>query len=242
MPDFVLNPWWKGLRWWIAWGCVALMVLPVSAADSGNAMLYAKGSVLVNGKPVTDSSALAPGNTVETGEGASASITVAGSTLMVAAKSQLTFQPEVITLQHGAVSVGTSSRMRVQIGCLKVTPVGATWTKYEVVDVSGVAKVAARKESVFVENGSRLQASSASKTAGNGSQTLTEGHEATRDETCAVGKQGAPTAGAQPFYTQPYFIYGTIAAAAVFTVWILWPCDDPVSPSAPASSSGNNCN
>jgi hypothetical protein len=228
----------------MAWGCIVLLAVPASAADSGNALLYAKGSVLVDGKAVTDSSAVAPGNAVQTGENSSASITVAGSTVMVAANSQLTFQPDAITLQHGAVSVGTSSRMRVKIGCLEVTPVGAIWTKYEVVDASGVAKVAARKESVLVENGSRLQAASNSKAAGGGSQTLSEGHEAARDETCAVEKhpQTAPVSGTQPFYAQPYFLYGTIAAAAVFTVWILWPCDDPVSPSAPASSNGNNCN
>ncbi len=231
------------LRWWIAWSCALLLAFPVDAADSGSALLYARGAVLVDGKPVTDTVALFPGSSVQTNENSSANITAAGSTLMVSPKSQLAYAADSINLQHGGVAVATSARLKVRIGCLTVAPVSGNWTRYEVADVSGLVKVAAKKENVAVESGSALAAASKAPASAAADMTLTEGHETAREESCEPPEhsQTARPAAVYPFYTSPYFLYGTIGAAAGFTTWILWRCDDPVSPSSPASSSGNGC-
>jgi hypothetical protein len=229
MASSVKNPLWQALQSCIAWVCVLLLLLPASVADSGGTLLYAQGSVLVNGKAVTDSIALFPGNTVQTGVDSSASITLAGSTLMLSANSRMTFQPDTISLQEGAVTVGTSSRISLRDGCLKVTPVGTNWTKYEVVDLTKLAKVTAQKESITVESTSGLTASS--RPSGAAAATLNEGQETRSDKTCA------------PSEHRPYWIYGAAAGAAGgFLAWILLRCDAPVSPSTPASPSGSNCN
>jgi hypothetical protein len=220
--------------------CVLLLVVPAQATDPGGAMLYAKGTVQVNGKPVTDAIAIMPGDTVHTGDGSSANITATGATMMLGPNTDLTYKPDVIALVHGGVAMGTSSKMRVTLGCINVTPSGTNWTRYEVVDVSGVAKVAARTESVIVENTS-LKAISSKSGGSPAGMTLSEGQETVRDEYCAAKSEPAATAISTPFYTSPYFIYSMIGVAAGFTTWILLKCDNPVSPSSPGSSGGSGC-
>ena len=60
------------------------------------------------------------------------------------------FQGNFLTLEHGSVSVGTSTEMSVHVNCLKVEPLSNDRTQYDVTDVSGKVEVAANKNDVKI--------------------------------------------------------------------------------------------
>ena len=68
--------------------------MPVSlwAADSGAAMLYAKGATWINGAAVPRTSAIFPGDLVQTRTDSAASINASGSNVVVLADSLVKFE------------------------------------------------------------------------------------------------------------------------------------------------------
>ncbi len=94
--------------------------------------------------------------------------------------SLLEFYGTSLSLEHGSVSVGTSHGVSVTVGCITIVPVSAAFTQYEIIDVDGNIKIAARKDDV------RLDVAAHGKTpkdvSGTQAGTLREGEETTRHE------------------------------------------------------------
>src|SRR5271166_185083 len=172
----------SGLRSFIS--CIMVLLLPLSlmAADTGSAILHSEGGVWLNGSEISGSTAVFPGDSVETKPGFVANIDAEGSSVLIQPESIVKFEGSFLSLEHGSVSVGTSTLMGVHVNCIKVDPITTERTQYEVADISGTVKVAARKNDVNItQNGGALRKPTAQSEVSQ-SATVHEGETASRDE------------------------------------------------------------
>ena len=214
--------------------CVLVVLFPFSlfAADSNAAMLYTNGPTWVNGTHVPRaSSAIFSGDLLQTRSDSVADINQPGSTVQVLSDSLVQFEGSAVKIDHGAVRVTTSKSMATTAGDVKVTPTSNAWTEFNVTDVDGTVRIAAKKGDVTVSDG-------------KGTTILAQGHETTRDESSdnstdkSNRKNRKRNAGAAPGATggalnSPLAVGIGGAAALGITVWVLAKDDDPVSPAKP---------
>jgi hypothetical protein len=215
-------------------GCVLAVLFPFSlfAADSNAAMLYINGPAWVNGAHVPrPSSAIFSGDLLQTRRDSLANINQPGSTVTVASDSLVQFEGTSVRIDHGGVTVSTSKGMATTAGDVRVAPASNAWTEFNVVDVDGTVKIAARKGDLTISDG-------------NQTVTLAQGQETTRDETTdnpsdkKSKKRRKEQAGASPgasggVLNSPIAV--GIAGGAVIgvTTWVLLQSDNPASPAKP---------
>jgi hypothetical protein len=215
--------------------CVLLLMMPGSlmAADSGTAMLYADGAAWLNGSHVPKSSAIFAGDLVQTRSDSAANIHAPGSSVTVLGDSLVQFEGASLKVEHGGVSVSTSKGLATTAGDVKVAPASNAWTEFNVTDTDGTVRIAARKGDLFV-------------TDDNGTVTLAQGQETTRDEQTqqtdnsnnnkkkkrAAGAGAAPAAGGGAL-SSPIAVGVGAAAIVGVTTWVLLQGSNPVSPSQP---------
>jgi len=215
-------------------GCVLAVLFPFSlfAADSNAAMLYINGPAWVNGAHVPrPSSAIFSGDLLQTRRDSLANINQPGSTVTVASDSLVQFEGTSVRIDHGGVTVSTSKGMATTAGDIRVAPASNAWTEFNVVDVDGTVKIAARKGDLTISDG-------------NQTVTLAQGQETTRDETTdnpsdkKSKKRRKEQAGASPgasggVLNSPIAV--GIAGGAVIgvTTWVLLQSDNPASPAKP---------
>jgi len=211
--------------------CVLMLIVPATlfAADSGAAMLYANGAAWLNGSHVPNSSAIFAGDLVQTRSDSAANIHAPGSSITVLGDSLVQFEGSSLKVEHGGVSVSTSKSVAATAGDVRVTPVSNAWTEFNVTDIDGTVRIAARKGDVTV-------------TDDNGTVTLAQGQETTRDEQSDQSdkkkKNKKPAAGAVPaagggVLNSPIAIGVAGAAVVGVTTWVLLQSTNPVSPSTP---------
>lgn len=214
--------------------CVLMVLFPYSsfAADSNAAMLYVNGPTWVNGAHVPrSSSAIFSGDLLQTRSDSVANINQPGSTVTVQADSLVQFERSSVRIDHGGVTVATSKGMTTTAGDVKISPASNEWTEFNVVDVDGTVRIAARKGDVTIDDGDKTV-------------TLAEGQETTRDETSNTSsdkgskKRRKQAAGATPgakggVLNSPVAI--GIAGGAVIgvTTWVLLQSENPASPAKP---------
>ncbi len=216
-------------------GCVLLFLFPYSlfGADSNAAMLYTNGPAWVNGSHVPRaSSAIFSGDLLQTRSDSVANINEAGSSITVHSDSLIQFDLSSVRIEHGAVTVSTSKGVGTLAGDVKVTPASFSWTEFNVSDVDGVVRIAARKGDLTIDDG-------------NGVFTLQQGQETTRDEQSGTttdkdGKKkkkrqqyGAAPAAGGGVLSSPIAIGVGAAAIAGITTWVLVKNDNPASPTKP---------
>ncbi len=212
--------------------CVLLLTFPASlfAADSGAAMLYATGAAWVNGSHVPNASAIFAGDLVQTRSDAAANINAPGSSITVLGDSLVQFEGASLKVEHGGVAISTSKGVAASAGDVKVAPASNSWTEFNMTDVDGTVKIAARKGDLNV-------------TDDNGTTTLAQGQETTRDEQSDQssdskkknkkrGTGAAPAAGGG-ILDSPLAIGIGGAVIVGVTAWVLIRNDNPVSPSEP---------
>lgn len=211
---------------------VILFPLSVLAADTGSAVVHSKGGVWVNGAEVMDSTSIFPGDLLETKPGFVAELDAEGSSVLIRPESIIKFQGTFLSLEHGSVSVGTSTAMSVHVNCIKVEPVSNERTQYDVTDVSGTVQVAALKNEVNITQGGALRKASPESNSSQ-SATVHEGQTATRVEATACGAALRPgSAGSAP--NMKWIEIGGGAGAGVLILCLLL-CkgSQPISPSRP---------
>ena len=211
--------------------CVLLLAFPASlfAADSGAAMLYATGAAWVNGSHVPNASAIFAGDLVQTRSDAAANINAPGSSITVLGDSLVQFDGASLKVEHGGVAISTSKGVAASAGDVKVSPASNSWTEFNMTDVDGTVKIAARKGDLSI-------------TDDNGTTTLAQGQETTRDEQSDQsdnkkknkkrGTGAAPAAGGG-ILDSPLAIGIGGAVIVGVTAWVLIRNDNPVSPSEP---------
>jgi hypothetical protein len=184
----------SALRNFLCWVMVVLCPLSLVATDTGSAVLHSEGSgVWVNGFEIKGSTAVFPGDLLETKPGFVGNLDAEGSSVLIQPESVVKFQGNFLSLEHGRVSVGTSASMSVHVKCIKIEPVSSERTQYDVADVRGTVEVAARKNDVNITETGILR-----KTPPQSGSPLSgvvhQGEQATRDEATACG--AAPRPGA----------------------------------------------
>ena len=159
------------------WSMVAVVPASLWAADSAAAMLYARGTAWINGSTVPRSSAVFPGDMVQTRSDSMASINASGSSVVVLADSLVKFEGPAVGLEHGALTVATSKGLGTHAGDVTVVPVSNSWTQFEVKQVSdGTVQVVAQKGDVNVSDGSTTS-------------TLAQGQQMTVDNAASKRKR-----------------------------------------------------
>jgi hypothetical protein len=213
--------------------CVLVLMVPASlfAADSGAAMLYGNGAAWLNGVHVPNSSAIFSGDMVQTRADGAANIHASGSSITVLGDSLVQFEGASLNVEHGGVFVSTSKGVAATIGDVRVVPASNAWTEFNVTDIDGTVRIAARKGDLTV-------------TDDNGSVTLAQGQETTRDEQSNQADKsdkkknkkragGAVPAAGGGALNSPVAIGVGSAAIIGVTIWVLTRSDNPVSPATP---------
>jgi hypothetical protein len=202
-----------------------VVILPATlfAADQPAAMLYSHGNAMLNGTSVARSSAIFSGDLVQTNKDSVANINATGSTVLVLNDSLVQYEGTSVKLEHGGVTVSTSKSLATSVGGVTVAPVAGVWTEFEVRDVDGTVRIAARKGDLTISDDS-------------GTTTLAQGQETTRDESQKdkKGKKregtGSVPGAAGGVLDSPVAIgigTGIIVGAAA---WAVIQSDDPASP------------
>jgi len=192
------------------------------------AMLYSHGGTMLNGLAVPRSSALFSGDLVQTGADSVANINSTGSTVLVLNDSLIQYEGDSLKLEHGGITISTSKSMSAHAGDVKISPSKGVLTEFEVRDVDGRVQIAARKGDLSV-------------TDQNGTSTLAQGQEATKDESSSQTspknkrRQTGPVPGAVPgsagaILDSPWAVGIGGAAIIGVTTWVLVQSDDAVSP------------
>jgi hypothetical protein len=168
--------------------------------QTGGAILHAQGGVWINGYEARDSSAVFPGDLLETKPGSAANLNLDGSTVLIQPESVVKLQTNLLELDHGSVSVGTSKSFKVRVHCITVVPVLNEWTQYEVNNLNGSVQVAARKDDVNVErSGDSKKPSPETETSHGSSVHETEQKSFSESEICGAPAQPVgPTSGLNP--------------------------------------------
>ena len=215
-----------------------VIVLPavLSAADQPAAMLYSHGTALLNGNTIARSSAIFSGDLVQTNADSVANINATGSSVLVLNESLVQYEGSTLKLEHGGVAISTSKLLATRAGGVKVSPATTVWTEFEVRDVDGKVRIAARKGDLTISDNT-------------GTTILAQGQETMRDESQSQddsqvqkGKKKKKGAGPAPaaapgaaggVLNSPVAI--GIAGGIVLggTAWALSHSDDPVSPAKP---------
>jgi hypothetical protein len=213
--------------------CIMVVIFPVTsfgAETSPAAMLYAHGTTMLNGNNAPRSSALFSGDLIQTSADSVANINTTGSTVLILNDSLVQYVGSTVTLEHGGVTISTSTLMATRAGGVKVAPSARAWTEFEVRDVDGRVQIAAREGDLIISDSS-------------GSTTLAQGQETTRDDPQAQAdnqkeKKKKKAAGRVPgaaggILNDPVAVgigAGIIAGGAA---WVLSRSDNPVSPAKP---------
>jgi ferric-dicitrate binding protein FerR (iron transport regulator) len=207
--------------------CIMVIVVPAAlfAADSNLAMLYSNGTAFLNGSSLARSSAIFPGDVVQTTADSVAKINALGTSLMVLSDSQVRFEGHAVKLEQGGVAVSTSKGMAARAGEVTVTPKGSVWTQFDVRSMDGQIQVTAQKGDVTVSDGA-------------GTTTLTQGQQTTREESQPPQNEkkkkrragGAVPGASGGALDSPLVIGIGVGAVAGLATWVLIQGDEPVSP------------
>ena len=231
------------VRGFTCWVMILLFPASLVAADSGGAMLYGKGVVSVNGSAIpgstTGSTAIFPGDLIETKADSVASINLPGSSVNILPGSLVRFEGDAVRLEHGSISVASSRQFKALIRCITVIPYFEVATQYEVTDVDGNIHIAARKSDVDINRSDKtallktgVPTAAASKEASKRKPTLLEGQETTREERSCKGGAARP-AGDGSLANAKYL---GIAPLVGLGIWLLLPDENSSSDTDPQNN------
>jgi len=199
-----------------------LAVFPASlmATDTGAAMMYVKGTAWVNGSGVVQSSAVFPGDLVQTKPASVAKINASGSSVSVLSDSTVKFDSGSVSVDHGTVAVATSKGLSTHAGEVTVAPTGKAFTEFEVHNNNdGTVLIMAHKGDLSVSDST-------------GTVTLPEGQQTTRYASSDRKGGAAPAAGGGAL-DSPILIGIGLAAIVGLVTWVLVQGSNPASPAKP---------
>jgi hypothetical protein len=175
----------------VCWALLAT-VPPSLLGQAPSAILHTQGGVWVNGYEAQDSSAIFAGDLLETKPSFSAALNLEGSSVLLQPETVAKFQADMLVLDHGSVSVGTSTSFKVRVNCITVVPVLNEWTQYDVTNLNGTIQVAARKRDVNVEIELSRRRRSSEPEASYGA-IVHEGEQHSYDQSDVCGAPSQPT-------------------------------------------------
>ncbi len=201
---------------------------PVAAVLQGDGTVYVNGQHVMLGRESAGgipSTAVMPGDIVQTTGDGAAHVNAAGLGATVGANTVMRFQTAGMALDQGTLTVGTGKASSVFARDFKITPVSTSWTQFNVSRSSGVIQILALKNDVTVscETGKPI--------------TVKEGQQVSRPDAANCGLAakgtGAPEAIKGPILASPAAEKVGLAVGGSIAAWAIFQADDPVSPSAP---------
>ncbi len=132
------------------------VVFPVSVwcADMQGAILNVSNSALVNGTGVTRSTAIFIGDKLQVPANGHAFLSLAGTSVLIAPGSALTFQGAALSLEpDSGLAVSTNTGLSIEAGELTISPAHKEG-KFQVARADGTILVAAKLGSVSIFDGS----------------------------------------------------------------------------------------
>jgi hypothetical protein len=217
------------LRNAFCWILILIVSASTFAADSGSAMLYARGTAWLNGSSVPKTSAVFPGDLVQTKPDSVANINAAGSNVIILPDSLVKFEGAAVSIEHGSVTVATSKGMTTRAGELTISPASNALTEFDVSDLNGTVQIVARKGDLSVSDGSQTS------TLAQGEQTTRDDSQSDQDKKKKKRRGGgaAPPAAGGGILDSPVAIGVGAAAVGGLITWVLLQDDEPASPSKP---------
>jgi hypothetical protein len=216
----------------VAWLMIFLFPLSLMAGDTPAAVLHSKGGVWVNGSDAVDSTSIFPGDLLETKPGFFANLDSEGSSILIQPESILKFQSNFVDLEHGNISVGTSSSTAVHVNCYEIDPVNPGRTEYDVKDTNGTIEIAARKGELNIRVAGNLQKASKGS-ASSRSGIVHEGQQEIRKESdCG---EGPKPPGAGHAFPAKWVEIGAAAGGAIALCLVFCKSSSPssISPADP---------
>jgi hypothetical protein len=212
------------LREIICWGLLLLVPCLLTAQETGAAVLYGTGAIYLNGSQLTNSSAVANGDVIQTKENGAGNLSAPGWSAVIQSNTIARFQNGGLALDRGSVSIATAKGLSVFARDFKITPATGDWTEYYVTRADGAIEIIARKNSVTIS-------------CGPNTSTIKEGQQISRQDVADCGivdkRGGAVPATKGPILSSRWAEYGAIGAGGVLLGWVLAKGDNPVSPSVP---------
>jgi hypothetical protein len=212
------------LREIICGGLLLLVPCSLTAQETGAAVLYGTGAIYLNGSQLTNSSAVANGDVIQTKENGAGNLSAPGWSAVIQSNTIARFQNGGLALDRGSVSIATAKGLSVFARDFKITPATGDWTEYYVTRADGAIEIIARKNSVTIS-------------CGPNTSTIKEGQQISRQDVADCGivdkRGGAVPATKGPILSSRWAEYGAIGAGGVLLGWVLAKGDNPVSPSVP---------
>jgi hypothetical protein len=127
-----------------------------SLAKTDGAILAAAEQVQVNGQQSTRSSTVFPGDRVQTGQKGYALIRTSESLVSMGVDSWLKYDGASVTLERGVTTVTASKGMEAHFGNLVITTDPQHTSKFTLVSVNGLKRIAALEGSLKVSDGTHV--------------------------------------------------------------------------------------
>ncbi len=189
----------------IRWASYLLLPPVAIAGHAQTGVIYGNGSVYVNGAQLTNSSAVMPGDVIQTKDAGVAQVSTTGSNAAIQSNTIVRFQSAGIALDRGTVSMATG--------------------QFDVIRASGAIQIFARKNSITISCGPGTPI-----TVKEGQQIS----RADAADCGVAQKQGGAAAAAKgPILDSPTAEKAGLAVGGGLLGWVLFQADEPVSPSIP---------
>lgn len=140
----------------LAWVMVVLFPSSVLLADTTSALVSATGEATVNGMPIQQSTAVFPGDRVQTGKQGMAMLSAVGTSVMMPPSTMVVLAANEVDVACGTAMVSTSRGMSARVANLTVSPAGES-AKFEVRQGDAEAQVTSREGALAISDGRRLQ-------------------------------------------------------------------------------------
>jgi hypothetical protein len=109
-----------------------LIALPLFAQMRITALLTITGHATVKGTNVPATTAVVPGDRIQTASDSAAALSLPGSSVTLSANSDVTFRGEALEVQGGTTDVTTSRGLRAEIDRIIVTPDRSSPARFEI--------------------------------------------------------------------------------------------------------------
>ncbi len=135
--------------------CSLALFLPASvlAAETPAAMLYSTGNFALNGSVGPHSSAIMPGDQIQTRNDSSVSISGTGSDVLIGPNSSVTYGTGAIQFDDGTAVVSTSNSLAAEVQGTRVAPAQPKGT-YRITRTGDQVVIAALKGNLLLQQGS----------------------------------------------------------------------------------------
>ena len=132
---------------------IATLPLATVLADVQGAMAYVQGKAKVNGRALTNSAAIFPGDAIQTAAGSTVSLVSKGSSVLVPEASSVTYREKEVLLTSGSTQVRTSNGMSARVAAFAVTPASGKSAMFEVARLGSEVRISAVSGALSITDG-----------------------------------------------------------------------------------------